>query len=287
LIEFLEEGNKRMKKRTGTEILNVTYMKYKRSVAYMKDFLQAEYKVKNFSLQKVNMEFLEQYFQYLRTEKKIAHNTACKYLVCVKTIFSPAIRNGIIKPDPFYGLRLSPKPVFKDILTQDEIDKIVALELKDLDLDRKRDIFLFACYTGLVYIDLQQLNRDHLIKESDNSWYIRKPHQKTGEKSIIPLLPVAMRILTKYSLTGNIADFNWHVSTNQKMNKGLNILPNELRSPKTCTCTWLVTALRRRLRWPMVYPLKRLARCSAMPVSNKHSITQSGAVEDKAGYGED
>jgi hypothetical protein len=79
LIEFLEEGSLKMKKRVGTEILNVTYMKYKRSVAYMKDFLQAEYKVKNFSLQKVTMEFLEQYFQYLRTEKKIAHNRPANF----------------------------------------------------------------------------------------------------------------------------------------------------------------------------------------------------------------
>jgi len=232
LIDFLEEGNLRMKKRVSTEILNVTYMKYKRSVAYMKDFLQKEYKVKNFSLQKVTMDFLELYFQYLRTDKKIAHNTACKYLVCVKTIFSPAIRNGIIKSDPFYGLRLSPKPVHKDILTQDEIDKIATLELTDPDLDRKRDIFLFACYTGLAYIDLQQLNRDHLIKESDNSWYIRKPRQKIGEESIIPLLPVAMRILIKYSPTGNLADFNWHVSTNQKMNKGLKFIAKRAKITK-------------------------------------------------------
>ena len=46
LIDFLEEGNLGMKKRVGTEILQVTYMKYKRSVAYMKDFLQNEFKVK-------------------------------------------------------------------------------------------------------------------------------------------------------------------------------------------------------------------------------------------------
>jgi hypothetical protein len=54
-----------MKKRVGTEILQVTYMKYKRSVIYMKDFLKVEFKVKNFSLQKVNGEFMERYFQYL------------------------------------------------------------------------------------------------------------------------------------------------------------------------------------------------------------------------------
>lgn len=224
LIDFLEDGNLKMKKRIGTEILKVTYMKYKRNVTYMKDFLQAEFRVKNFSLQKVNMEFMERYFQYLRAEKKIAHNTACKYMVCLKTIFSPAIRNSIIKPDPFYGLRINPKPVFINVLTQEEIDKIVSLELKDPDLDRKRDIFLFACYTGLAYVDLQQLNGTHLIKEADNSWYIRKPRQKTGQDSIIPLLPAAIRILIKYSLNGNIADFNWHVSTNQKMNKGLKYI---------------------------------------------------------------
>ena len=154
LIDFLEEGNLKMKKRVGTEILQVTYLKYKRSLKYMKDFLQAEFKVKNFSLQKVNIEFMERYFQFLRIEKKIAHNTACKYLVYVKTIFLPAVRNGLIKPDPFYGLKINPKPVFKEVLTQEEIDKIVSLKLDDPDLDRKRDIFLFACYTGLAYVDL-------------------------------------------------------------------------------------------------------------------------------------
>ncbi len=132
-----------MKKRAGTEILNVTYMKYKRSVTYMKDFLQLEYKVKNFSLQKVNVEFMERYFQFLLAEKKIAHNTACKYLTCIKTIISPAIRNGIIKPDPCYGLKLYAKPVFIHGLTQDEIDKIADLELDDPDLTES-GIFFFC-----------------------------------------------------------------------------------------------------------------------------------------------
>lgn len=121
----------------------------------MKDFLQEEFAVKNFSLQKVNIEFMERYFQYLRTEKKIAHNTACKYMVCLKTIFSPVIRYGIVKSDPFYGLRINPKPVFINVLTQEEIDRIVLVKLNDPDLDRKRDICLFACYTGLAYVDLQ------------------------------------------------------------------------------------------------------------------------------------
>ena len=224
LVDYLREGNKKMLKRVGTEIIRPTYNKYNRGLIYMQEFLESEFKVRNFSLQKVNIEFIEKYFQFLRTDKNISHNTACKYLACIKTVLTPAIRSGFIKPDPFFGLKIKFKQTFREFLSQDEIDKIVAVELVDPDLDRKRDIFLFACYTGLAYIDLQQLNCSHLIKEGDDSWYIRKPRQKTGTDSIIPILPSAMRILLKYSNTESIADFSWYISANQKMNLGLKYI---------------------------------------------------------------
>ncbi len=221
LIEFLEEGNKKMRKRIGTEISEVTYEKYERSIAYMKQFLQKEYKASNFGLHKVNKDFLEKYFLFLRSDKKASHNHACKYLSFVKTIFIPAIKAGILKQDPFYELRIRKKPMYPEFLSSEELDKLIKASFKDPDLDRKRDIFLFACYTGLAYIDLQQLRGGHLIADNDGSWYIRKPRQKTGQESIIPLLPPAIRILEKYSLTNSIADFNWYISSNQKMNEGL------------------------------------------------------------------
>ena len=224
LIDYLKEGNKKVLKKVGTEIVRATYNKYNRGLLLMQEFLETEFKVKNFSLQKVNVDFIQRYFSFLQFSKNIGHNTACKYLDCVRAILHPAVHEGIIKPDPFYKLGITSKPVFREFLTQEEIDKIAALKLDDPDVDRKRDIFLFACYTGLAYVDLQQLDSSHLIKEGDNSWYIRKPRQKTGQDSIIPLLPAAIRILTKYSPTENIADFNWYVSTNQKMNKGLKYL---------------------------------------------------------------
>lgn len=224
LIEFLEEGLRNIKKKIGTEIVQVTYSKYKRSVAYLKDFIQKEYKIKNCSFQKINQEFIEQYFQFLRIDKDIANNTACKYIQYIKTLLLPAVRNGLIKTDPFNKLRISPKPVYREILSQEEIDMISKLKLDDHDLDRKRDIFLFACYTGLAYIDLQQLNSNHFVKDTDESWYIRKPRQKTGQDSIISLLPAAIKILRKYSLSENIAEFKWYVSANQKMNLGLKYI---------------------------------------------------------------
>lgn len=224
LIDYLKERSRAMLKRVGSEIIQATYNKYAKSIIYMQEFLQVEHKVKNLNLQQLKLSFVEGYFQFLRNSRKIGHNTACKYLSCIRTLLLPAIREGILKSDPFYGLRISAKPVLRTFLSQEEIDKIAAVELTDPDLDRKRDIFLFACYSGMAYVDLHQFNSSHLIKDNDGSWYIRKPRQKTGQESIVPLLPAAIRILEKYSLKKNIATFRWFVSTNQKMNAGLKFV---------------------------------------------------------------
>ena len=233
LIDYLEEGNKAILKRVGVEITKSTYYKYRKSLQYMQEFLQKEFKVKNYTLSKVDPKFLEQYFYFLRTDKSIANNTALKYLTFVKTILAPAIRSGVIKDDPFAHLKFKHKAVHREFLSQEEINKIIALELADPDLDRKRDIFLFACYTGLAYVDLKQLRSEHIVADADGSFYIRKPRQKTGEESIIPLLPSALRIMKKYSPTDDIRDFSWYVSTNQKMNFGLKHIEQKAELNKT------------------------------------------------------
>lgn len=224
LINFLEDGNRLIKKRVGVEITKATYYKYSRSLRYMQSFLEKEYKVKNFLLSRVDTRFMEKYFHFLRSEKKLSNNTAVKYIEFVKTIFTPSIRDGVIQTDPFRGLRLKKKPVSTEFLTMEEINCLAKLRLNDPDLDRKRDIFLFACYTGLAYIDLKSLKRSDIEQDADGTYYIKKPRQKTGEESIIPLLPAAMRILEKYSITNDFRDFTWYISTNQKMNYGLKHL---------------------------------------------------------------
>jgi site-specific recombinase XerD len=116
------------------------------------------------------------------------------------------------------------QPVHRTYLTQEEIDKITQTKFRHPDLARKKDIFLFACYTGLSFIDLTRLKSENILKDVDGSWYIKIARQKTGEESIIPLLPVAEKIIRKYSLSGELRDFNWFISTNQKMNFGLKTI---------------------------------------------------------------
>lgn len=226
LNDYLEEEKTRLKKRLGVDITPATYDKYKRSASHVQNFLLLEYKVKNYPIQRIDVGFLEKYFQYLRAVRNISHNSAVKYVIFFKTILMPAMRAGILKTDPFRDLRLKQKPVSKGYLSQEEIDKLQDADLKSCDLDRIRDIFLFSCYTGLAYSDIKQLAKHHILKDGEDSFFIRKPRQKTGQESIIPMLPAARRILQKYSPTNDFRDFQWYVSSNQKMNQRLKTIGN-------------------------------------------------------------
>lgn len=223
LVDYLEAEKARMQKRVGIDITPATYDKYKRSASHVQHFLQSEFQVKNYPLPRISAEFLEKYFQYLRSTRGVSHNVAVKYVIFFKTILMPALLAGVIKEDPFRQVKYRQKVVEKGYLTKEELQKLCEAELS-IELQRIRDIFLFACYTGLAYTDIKQLSRLHIEKDGSGeeaSYYIRKPRQKTGQESIIPLLPVAMNILKKYSPSEDFRDFAWRVSTNQKMNQRL------------------------------------------------------------------
>jgi site-specific recombinase XerD len=226
LNDYLEGEKTRLKKRLCVDITPATYDKYKRSASHVQAFLQLEYKVKNYPIQRIDINFLEKYFQYLRGTRNISHNSSVKYVIFFKTILMPAMRAGILKTDPFRDLKLRQKPVSKGYLTQEDIDKLDNADLKSRDLDRIRDIFLFSCYTGLAYSDIKQLAKHHILKDGEDSFFIRKPRQKTGQESVIPMLPAARRILQKYSPTNDFRDFQWYVSSNQKMNQRLKTIGN-------------------------------------------------------------
>lgn len=233
IIEYLQQRNNELKQKAGFEFTQATYEKYDRVIRYMTSYLESKHKVKNYPLAKIDKVFLEGFYTYLRAVKLIGNNTAVKYMAFFKTAIMPAIHQGIIRPDPYKQTRFRTKTVHKGFLTREEIENLEKVKLQGPDLHRIRNQFLFCCYTGLAYSDLKQLRRDHFIPQPQNEYYILKPRQKTGQQSIIPLLPKARKILQLYSLTLDFRDFAWHVSANQKMNQRLKTIGEEAGISKT------------------------------------------------------
>ena len=67
-------------------------------------------------------------------------------------------------------------------------------------LNKVRDIFLFACYTGLSYIDLYNLNIKNIQKGNDGLQWIYIKRHKTDIPSNVPILPYALYILNIYNI---------------------------------------------------------------------------------------
>jgi site-specific recombinase XerD len=155
--------------------------------------------------------------------------TLMKFL---KTVLRKPLEKGQIKEDPFTEIKLRFTPVDGGFLTKEDLQKITDCKLESLALDRNRDIFLLACYTGLAYTDIKQLNSSHIIKDPDGSFYIKKARQKTNIISLIPLLPPAERILKKYSATRDLRHFNIFVPSNQKLNLSLKTIGTEAKIEK-------------------------------------------------------
>jgi integrase len=143
-----------------------------------------------------------------------------KYITCVKKMAIRALRNGWLQRDPFLGFNMALREVEREALTEEELH---AMETKTFPAERLtqvRDIFLFSCFTGLAYADLQKLRRSEISTGIDGGKWIFTRRQKTDSSSRIPVLPMALDILQKYSdhPQCQIQDKVLPILSNQKMN---------------------------------------------------------------------
>lgn len=134
-----------------------------------------------------------------------------------KQVINKAIRAGMITVDPFNGYKISIERVDRGFLSEDDLTKMMSKTFASKRLEQVRDIFIFACFTGLAYIDLANLRVDNIQKMFDGRLWIVTHRQKTNTKVTVPLLPPALKILKKYE--GEFVDGKiLPIITNQKMN---------------------------------------------------------------------
>lgn len=143
-----------------------------------------------------------------------------KYLSNFKKIVLVCVKNKWLKEDPFVRFKMSPKEMYKEPLSADELRTITAKGFSINRIGQVRDIFLFCCYTGLAYTDIKNLKKSEIVTGIDGGLWVCTHREKTGVPSRIPLLPQALKIIDKYQSfplcekTGNVL----RVLSNQKMN---------------------------------------------------------------------
>ena len=91
------------------------------------------------------------------------------------------------------------KPEFQiRSLTTEEFERLISTPIKSTSQCFIRDLFVFAAFTGLSFIDLKQLTWKDIVTEEDGSLWISMSRQKTDAPFNVKLLDIPIQIIEKY-----------------------------------------------------------------------------------------
>jgi site-specific recombinase XerD len=224
VINVFKQHNENMKSLIGIEYSYGSYKNYKTTLKHLIKYINTKYNTNDIFLNKINYDFIYNFSQFLLLHTECNHNGMMKHIQRFKKITNFCIKNNYITKDPFFGFKISFKKSNRVYVTNNELHTLQNITLNS-SLSKVRDIFLFACYTGLSYIDLYNLSLKNITKGIDNLQWIYVKRQKTNIPSNIPILPAAFSILKRYKKEKNINRI-FPMISNQKINKALKEISN-------------------------------------------------------------
>lgn len=157
LIQTIQEHNEQFRELVGKDYALITVRRYESCKRYLAELIKQKYGKEDLPLSEVNGELVRAFEFYLKTEKECQQNTVIRYMKCLKKITNLALANEWISKDPFIGIKFQEKEIIREFLTMDEL---LTIYHKEYPLERitiVRYVFIFAAFTGLAFIDVQQL----------------------------------------------------------------------------------------------------------------------------------
>ncbi|WP_019037771.1 site-specific integrase [Psychroflexus tropicus] len=223
LADIVEYHNKTMK----SVLKWGTLKNYHTTAKYLKEFLKEKKKTSDIYLKQINYKFITEFEMFVRSynakkeRKTCGNNGTMKHLERLKKMINLAIKLEWLEKNPFQNYKMRFEKNERQFLSERELKLLEETYFKSESLERVKDIFLFACYTGLSYGDLKELTKDHIVKGMDGKNWISTKREKTNESVKAPLLHKADRILKKYMEKMYELENKrlFPVLSNQKMNK--------------------------------------------------------------------
>lgn len=237
ILEIFRLHNKNMKELEGKTFALATVKKYETTYKHLKEFLIQEYKVDDLYLTQLNFELITSFEKYLKITRNCNHNSTIKYIKNFKKIVHQALENDWLDKDPFLKYKSKFEESTIEFLSEAELFEIENKEITIPRLDIVRDIFVFSCYTGYAYVDVEKLTADHIVFGIDGEKWIYTFREKTRVKSNVPLLPKALEIIEKYKDHPEAIFKNrlFPVPSNQKINAYLKEIATICGIKKTLT----------------------------------------------------
>ena len=115
----------------------------------------------------------------------------------LKGVVMRAHYNGLMPRNPFAQFHISPNVKEREFLTEDELKAVMTREFTDSKLAYIRDLFVFASFTALSFVDIKELTTDDIVEVNGEKWILSKRH-KTKIPFQVKLLDIPLQIIKRY-----------------------------------------------------------------------------------------
>jgi integrase len=187
----------------------------------IKNILNNFEKSKKFKLtfSKIDHNFHREFTSYCMDDLNHINNTYARNLGLFKTFMFWAKKNKYTFNDTFIEFKKVEKVITNQIaLTIDDLNKLINHEFKSKKLEKVRDVFVFACVTGMRFGELSLISKSNI---SDTHITLKEDKDKNKEVRNIPLTTLSRHILLKY-------DYKLPLIENQNQNKFIKNVFEEL-----------------------------------------------------------
>lgn len=176
-----------------------------------------KFKKINLTFENFDSKFDVQFKDYLIKQAKLTNNTISKYYRTLKVFMNWATEKGYNKSLDFQKFKARQTEGEIYFLTWEELMTVYSKEIESEKLKKVRDIFCFACFTGLRFSDIANLKQENV-----HNGFIELNTIKTGTKTRIPLNKFSQPIYERFKSDETV--FLFPSISNQKMNDYLKEL---------------------------------------------------------------
>ncbi|MGM9805419.1 MAG: tyrosine-type recombinase/integrase [Candidatus Aphodosoma sp.] len=197
LLGAFDKDNATFQKRVGTDRVKGTYMARVRARNHVAAFIKANYKRSDLSMLELTPDFIKEFAVFLSTDRGLQNGSIWTNCMWLKGVVMRAHFNGLIPRNTFAQFHISPNIKEREYLTEEELKTLMTHEFADAKLSYIRDIFVFASFTALSFVDVKELTTDDIVEVNGEKWILSKRH-KTKVPFQVKLLDIPLQIIKRY-----------------------------------------------------------------------------------------
>ena len=201
LLKRLDIHIEDMQSRIGIDVAKSSMSTYIYTRRYLGEFIKKRFKVEDLAFGQLNEHLAYEFQEYVLKDKGLAVDTARHYLAILKKICRLAFKERHAEKRYFVNFKL-PKENRKAprALSREDFEKIRDLEIPASRVTHNiaRDLFLFACYTGVPYADAVSITDDNIYTDDNGALWLKYLRKKNEHLGRVKLLPEAIALIEKY-----------------------------------------------------------------------------------------